>query len=479
MKGQNLLIKPNLLNPQAAAQGNGDSAGQTKFEGPPMVNEPVQTDCFRGRAFQSDSMGNNYAKMMKTKYGVSVSVAPLSGNGAVVNCRAPSRDQALAASKVIAKILAGFHVELIDTTDEVLDKLFDTTMNPDKTIEEIYMLGRVSHLKNKEPGVTIARSNPENLEASQIGIIVDDSARKEFPRIRDDVLDLIRKCSFTTETVKVPRAHTKTWGETTTTSVNNALNGEAMIFFRRAQNKDEESYMDIWGTQEGRERAKELLKQFYAPVSVAVPEEAVQPMLQDRCKVLQDIQRDAAVSLYYSKPDGAVFVYGLKPNKDKAVADFNKFLDGLQKQLSKYTIKQIELRSDEMGILIGPKGRTIRRITEESVCHDIRVGEDQIVTITGLPAAVDKAVTMIEEELNARKDVITVQSPDAEKENEPAHAETKSFLFARRDAGHSEKASESSKEEPVDLASTEQFPPLGAHPAGKPKKAKFRPSKKH
>lgn len=35
------------------------------------------------------------------------------------------------------QILAGFHVELIETTDEVLDKLFDTTMNPDKTIEEV------------------------------------------------------------------------------------------------------------------------------------------------------------------------------------------------------------------------------------------------------------------------------------------------------------------------------------------------------
>ncbi|KAF4758037.1 hypothetical protein FOZ63_022121 [Perkinsus olseni] len=402
MKGQNLLIKPNLLNPQAAAQGNGQSAGETKFEGPPMVNEPVQTDCFRGRAFQSDSMGGNYAKMMKEKNGVTVSVAPLSGNGALVNCRAPSKDQALSASKVISKILSGFHVELIDTTDEVLDKLFDTTMNPDKTIEEIYMLGRVSHLKNKELGVTIARSNPDNFETSQIGIIVEESARKELPRIRADVLDLVRKCSFTTETVKVPRAHTKTWGETTTTSVNDALNGEAMIFFRRAQTKDDESFLDLWGTPEGRERVKELLKQFYEAASVPVPEEAVQPMLQDRCKILQDIQRDAAVSLYYSKPDSAVFIYGLKNNKGKAVGDFNKFLDSLHKQLAKYTIKQIELRSDEMGILIGPKGRNIRRITEESLCHDIRVGEDQIVTITGLPAAVDKAVTMIEEELSMR-----------------------------------------------------------------------------
>lgn len=44
--------------------GNGQSTGETKFEGPPMVNEPVQTDCFRGRAFQSDSMGGNYAKMV-------------------------------------------------------------------------------------------------------------------------------------------------------------------------------------------------------------------------------------------------------------------------------------------------------------------------------------------------------------------------------------------------------------------------------
>ncbi|KAF4713832.1 hypothetical protein FOZ63_001695 [Perkinsus olseni] len=131
-----------------------------------------------------------------------------------------------------------------------------------------------------------------------------------------------------------------------------------------------------------------------------------------------------------------------------------------------------------MGILIGPKGRNIRRITEESLCHDIRVGEDQIVTITGLPAAVDKAVTMIEEELNARKDVITVQSPDAEKENEPA-PEAKSLLFARREGGWGEKAPEVATEEPVDLNSTEQFPPLGAHPSGKPKKAKFRPSKKH
>ncbi|KAF4735834.1 hypothetical protein FOZ62_020674 [Perkinsus olseni] len=57
-----------------------------------------------------------------------------------------------------------------------------------------------------------------------------------------------------------------------------------------------------------------------------------------------------------------------------------RFLDSLHKQLAKYTIKQIELRSDEMGILIGPKGRNIRRITEESLCHDIRVGEDQIVS---------------------------------------------------------------------------------------------------
>lgn len=82
------------------------------------------------------------------------------------------------------------------------------------------------------------------------------------------------------------------------------------------------------------------------------------------------------------------------------------FLDNLHKQLAKYTIKQIELRSDEMGILIGPKGRNIRwvierspdlsvasgfytlvvvrRITEESLCHDIRVGEDQIVSLGNL-----------------------------------------------------------------------------------------------
>lgn len=44
---------------------------------------------------------------MKEKYGVNVSVAPLSGNGAVVNCRAPSKDQAVAASKVISKVSEG------------------------------------------------------------------------------------------------------------------------------------------------------------------------------------------------------------------------------------------------------------------------------------------------------------------------------------------------------------------------------------
>lgn len=42
-----------------------------------------------------------------------------------------------------------------------------------------------------------------------------------------------------------------------------------------------------------------------------------------------------------------------------------------------------------------------------------------------------------------------------------------------------EQAPEVAKEEPVDLNSTDQFPPLGAHPSGKPKKAKFRGTKKH
>ena len=448
----------------------------------------IVTERIACNACVAKAIRNFIGSELEEKFGVTISI-----NQAVENVRESwivvrgLNEGVSNATQELGRIIkTKFSLETVEGPSKgAVEALVGTTSSScsslKKGMSEIKLAIRFNELKKL--GVFVPVPNDPN----SIDVCVADPIKMD--QVVGELLEILDRVLYTTEYVDLDPHHYRCWTEAVcsqvSTKAKSEAGGDVEIMCRRNGGAEEGKFhLEIWGSRPGIEKAKKLVKDVHLPKILTVPEEAVKPMLENKCQVIQSIQEDAVVSVHFNKVESQVYLYGLNSSKKIGEEMFGKFFESVRDSLLQSTIKSIPIASDEIGRLIGPKGKTMMSIKERSDLEDIRVSDEGKVFLTGTSANIDHAISLIEEELSSRKDATVVQIGLAEDPETAAALEagkagaTAGGSTGRRMVGvdktnewlsSSEKPAAEFTAPPV-VASEDLFPSLGAGiPAGRKK----------
>jgi hypothetical protein len=425
-----------------------------------ITSERVKCNTAVGKAFL------NLETNIEQKCGVSITLSPSEedprSSWLVVRGLADNVGKAVHEIQSQTKRM---HLVTVDTENtEALDKLLTSGSSSRKWFGEVKLAMRFSDLKKKAVFVRVG-------DTSSVDIVFPASHKEE--EILNEFLDIVRRSLFETVKIELAREHSRCWNDAMCSLIASSASGskrgdhDITVFYRR---NDDEYWLELWGSESACANAQRLVKEVHDAKIIAVPEECVKPMLENKCQVLQSIQEEATVSAFFSKNELELWLYGLDPNKRAATKLFALFVDSVHQAMLQHTVKTIPIASDEIGRLIGPKGRTMNGIKEKADLEEIRISEtEKKVYLTGSNSSIDHAISLIEEELSARKDPAVVQIGLAESE-ETVRSLTagSSQKTEKKNEWITKAADEHVKQELVSIDNQDLFPALGA--ASKPSK---------
>lgn len=442
---------------------------ESSFMGISITSERLSCNTAVAKALQSLS-----GTSIEEKCGVSITVSPSSDSvrDSWVTVRG-TPDSVARGSHEIANWIKRMHLESIDVTDtvgkEVLDLLLGSSAK--RGMGEIKLGVRFGDLKKRAVIVRVPDA-----------CIIDLAtlSNEDVENIVNELNDILAKALFKTDRVDLSREHSRCWTEEICSQVASLAGGKEgmMIFYRRSDDQTQ-VWLELWGSDRARANAARLVDEVHDAKILSVPEEAVQPMLENKCQVLQSIQSDATVTAYFSKMSMELWIYGIDANKKAAAKMFAAFVDSVHQAALQHTIKTIPIASDEIGRLIGPKGRTMHGIRDKAQLEDMRISEqDMKVYLTGSHSSIDYAISLIEEELSSRKDATVVQIGLAEDEattdllNSANSGSTAGGTVGLLGAKTNEWTSSDKTHtvsEPVAMDNQDLFPSLGASGVGSSK----------
>ena len=431
--------------------------------GSAITSDKLKCNTAVARALQSLT---SESSTIEETCGVSISVAPVSETPreSWVTVRGPNEGVANAISAMHSAIgKMGFETVEGPSVEAVNLLLGGQNSGPKKGLSEVRLLMRFNDLKRR---AVVARV-PTDASTS---IDVVTSNPEAMDEIVAELMDILAKVTHETVKFELDREHSRVWNATMC-----ALVGSAAGVELTARRHDDGSFaLEVWGAARERASARLLIDEVQSARVIPVPEEVIKPMLENKCQVLQSLQTDATVTAHFGKFENELWLYGLEANKRTAVKLFDQFVQSVRDSLLQATIKTIPIASDEIGKLIGPKGRVMLGIKDKAQLDEIRISEaEHKVYLTGSNSSIDYAVSLIEEELSAKKDTTVVQIGLAEDEATAAilsgavnAAKIGGLMGANKtNEWVSEKAPE--VQEPVAMDSQDLFPSLGG--ASKPK----------
>ena len=409
------------------------------------------------------SLSNDTTASIEESCGVSITASPAVENAreSIVTVRGANEGvaNAIQAMKVAIKKM---RLETIDGPSADAVTILRTPGVPRKGLSEVRLLMRLNELRKRAVVVKVPDSD------TQIDVVTMDP--EAMNDIVSELFDILDKSVWDTEKIELDREHSRCWGDNMCLLVGSKSGAE--ITSRR--HDDGHFSLEVWGSDKAIKSAKSLISEVHAATLHKVPEEAIKPMLENKCQVLQSMQTDAVVQCHLNRFDNELWIYGLDANKRIAQKIFEEFVESVHQLLIQSTIKTIAIASDEIGRLIGPKGRVMNGIKEKSQVEEIRISEQEMkVCITGTNASIDYAISLIEEELSAKKDPTVFQIGLGE--DEATTAVLSGAVGAVKTGGLlSGKTNEwivgkpVISVEPVAVTSKDLFPSLGAS-ASKPK----------
>jgi hypothetical protein len=379
-------------------------SGGSLSTGPNIVTERVSCNTCVAKAIR-----NFAASALEEKCGVTISINTDSENPreSSIVVRGLNEGVSNATQELGRVIKSKFAFETIEgPSKNAVDALLSGSAGSSKKgMSEIRLVMRFNELKKLGVFVQVP-SHPETID-----VCVADP--KTMDQVVGELLEILDRILYTTEYVDLDPHHYRCWTESicgqVATKARSEAGGDVEIMCRRTAGEEGRFHLEIWGSLPGIEKAKKLVKEVHAPRIVTVPEEAVKPMLENKCQVIQSIQEDAIVSVHFNRVESVVYLYGLSGSKKTGEKLFGAFFESVRDSLLQSTIKSIPIASDEFGRLIGPKGKTMISIKERSDLEDMRVSDEGKVFLTGTSANIDHAISLIEEELSSRKDATIVQ----------------------------------------------------------------------
>merc|ERR1719191_248668 len=222
---------------------------------------------------------------------------------------------------------------------------------------------------------------------------------------------------------------------------------------RRAGKGGGDPWLEIYGSDAAKQSATTLLDAHLDREgrirSFKVPVSAVSMFVAKGGQPIRDLEKSTGCSLSLNKSDGAVTLMGPKGNLDNAEDAVKKIAEKFDKQQANMTSDSMEIDADDVGLVVGKAGSTVKYITRMSGA-DINIAKDSTkISISGSAEQVEMAKKLITETIERR-------GPPEEE----SWTETKVIATPSKPKTPEKKANA------PDLEAKELFPSLGAALAG-------------
>eukprot|EP00930_Biecheleria_cincta_P001674 TRINITY_DN102800_c0_g1_i1.p1 TRINITY_DN102800_c0_g1~~TRINITY_DN102800_c0_g1_i1.p1 ORF type:complete len:1108 (+),score=375.89 TRINITY_DN102800_c0_g1_i1:155-3478(+) len=189
---------------------------------------------------------------------------------------------------------------------------------------------------------------------------------------------------------------------------------------RRSRDSGDNS-LAIVGDEEAIQKAKsaiqEVLEKEGATDSLSISEELVKALLINSGAKIRDIEKRLGVSMNIDKKDTKVMLLGSASGLQDAKAELEEMQAQIDKEAAETHISNVEVPSEHIRFIIGPKGRELKKIRDTcGVQVNVRDSgeETSIVEVKGKEDDVVKAEAMIQEIL-ATSDKVPVRDADKSK----------------------------------------------------------------
>lgn len=299
--------------------------------------------------------------------------------------------------------------------------------------------------------------------------------------------------------VKLTFEQAKLWNTERIEAVQTATGAKLSI-----SKRGRDSSLDITGTDEEKEKAKEEIQKIHDDLGCVatienVSADGVRSLTAKGAGRVREVEQGHDVSIAVDRKTQAVRIMGSK----SAVASAKSAVESLLNSAATNTTREVEIGQYEGRVIIGRGGTTVRHIKQATGLEDLQVedgeGTSKKVVLRGSETAVDAAVEMVKEVLAKARDPTAAAAAEAAApaEGSPKAAAGKSETAAAADKAGEDKSSapsqaaaaaaEEKRQEPpkkgkgkgskpdVNLESQELFPTLGSSNGNSAKKSKRQP----
>ena len=424
-----------------------------EVEASSLISDSLKMPFLVAKALQSEVLGEG--GRIEKEFGVTISVTPADSGHLLVFVKGAPEGVAKAINES-RKFQESLFVEEIKVNDpDACALLFEGSKGAKLGFGEARVFGKFSATR-REANVFITRGSSGSGFSNKL-ICIAGLSSESVEKASAVTIDCLQKVKYSTERVELQREHNRCWSEKVCKVVSERSGAE--LYFRKAEVGN--NHLEFWGSDESKRKAKALIDEVHFPLEVVVADDVIKALLESRAQALIDLQEEASVHMAIAKFDKKVFIFGTSDKKVVGKNCLNKFVNRVAETLSHLTIKEIDLRQEEVGLVIGPKGRTIKKLKDDSKCDDIRIDVKKVV-ITGTAEATEAALLAIEELLASKKEAATLQG-------QPDEAEESGIRLLGGTGGWVvEKEPEIPKK--IEIDSFEAFPALGALLANKANK---------
>eukprot|EP00746_Dinoflagellata_sp_MGD_P076363 gnl/MRDRNA2_/MRDRNA2_30759_c0_seq1.p1 gnl/MRDRNA2_/MRDRNA2_30759_c0~~gnl/MRDRNA2_/MRDRNA2_30759_c0_seq1.p1 ORF type:complete len:784 (-),score=284.10 gnl/MRDRNA2_/MRDRNA2_30759_c0_seq1:160-2511(-) len=269
------------------------------------------------------------------------------------------------------------------------------------------------------------------------------STAANVKKIKGELSDLLVKASFEPLKMKIHREQVRIFSKKETIEAIQSKSGAEVKVLRGG-----EPSVLILGDEKAKEKAKaeiqELITSEGTVKNVSLDEDVCRQLLVSNGAMIKDLEKKFSVSLSLDKQNHSLSVFGAEKGVESAVEELQTFQGQVSKDAASAISKEVPVASEHMGLVIGQKGSTLRRIREACKVKITVDDENSSVTIKGPENLVAKAEIMIAE---------AIKADGAEPEKKPEKAPT---VRAAKGEGKSKKSVKEYK------GSAGDFPSLGA-----------------
>ncbi|CEL93292.1 unnamed protein product [Vitrella brassicaformis CCMP3155] len=334
----------------------------------------------------------------------------------VEKCRVTIRgkaDQISAAKKKISEFIKGVVTVEIPSERQVLNKLYSGVGGGTQGGQRRQPGGPRGFDVDNDEGSNFVAGVAEQFaqlrESSGLTILRKDNtiqligAKELVDKVKAQITELIKKAMYTSTRVSIQREQMKIWSAESKHKQAVEQESGAILTIARPR-PDGSSFITVTGDNEQKAAAQSLINEILDREghveSMELAENAINALIRNRGTRIQEIETSVSppVSVSLDKKTKTAKIMGAKDAVAQVKETLQKFQDELEDDIALQTSRDVPIDKDNIGLIIGKAGATIKNIRMTTGVDRIDVVDARgCIALKGRSDCVDKAAKMIEE----------------------------------------------------------------------------------